>query len=80
VVLGTEGGQPLDVGVDVVGPQVEVGPHGSVRLVEALEEQLQGRAVVVVPLAGELPRLRTHPSPTQQRPPERHLRLVRRHR
>jgi hypothetical protein len=52
--LGAEVTDPPDVGRTVVGPDVEMGPDQPGRLAEALEEELQGRARVVVPLAREL--------------------------
>jgi hypothetical protein len=51
---GTEASQPAHLGGEVVGFLVEVRPDRPAGLVELLEEQLEWRSGVVMPLAGEL--------------------------
>src|SRR3954452_1170787 len=50
----TEADQSSDLGSQVVGAVVEVGAHRAVGLAEPFEQQMEGGAGVVMPLAGEL--------------------------
>ena len=72
-VVGAEVPQPANLGREVVGAVVEMGPDRPVWLVEPLEEQLERRAGVVVPLAHELARRRADPPAGHQGLPEGHL-------
>ena len=69
-VLGSQGDQPLYLGGEVVGAEVEVRADRAVGLVETLEEQLDRRAEVVMPLPRELAGRRVDPPGGQQGAPE----------
>src|SRR5690606_39442195 len=75
-VQGARVQESLTLGRLVVGAEVKVCAHLARRLVEPLEEQLDGRAVIVVPLPGELRGVGAHPPAPKQGPPEGNLAVM----
>src|SRR4051812_5026314 len=73
---GTVTDETPNLCVSVIGAVVEVGTHRTLGLVEPLEEQLEGRSSVIVPLAGELVGGGAHPAVSEQRLPELDLGIV----
>ena len=76
--LGAQPNQPRRAGRDVVGAQVDVGPHRSRRVVgtQPLEEELSAGAGRWVELAGELVTVSRPPSPASRLLPERDLLIM----